>query len=143
MLTNISQNPDLNFSNPYSITYNDPNPCHFDECNTATDQNECMKNLKTKRSKDLNDSCFRGYHDLYPYDMMVDCSYSQAAPESCFIPNAKKGEWYILLITNYSKKQGDITFKKAQGSATTNCNIIEEDRSVFNKLEIFPTLQKR
>lgn len=73
-----------------------------------------------------------GYHDPnnpgtwggYPNQMLVDCSYSAAATEWCFIPDAQVGQWYILLITNYSRAPGDVTFSISQGDATTNCNIL-------------------
>ena len=52
-----------------------------------------------------------GYHDPnnpstwggYPSGMMIDCSYSAASTEWCFIPNAQVGQWYIFLICNYSR----------------------------------------
>ncbi|HOI27993.1 MAG TPA: T9SS type B sorting domain-containing protein, partial [Paludibacteraceae bacterium] len=84
----------------------------------------CIAADITSATSNINDSCFRGYHDMYPYEKMVDCSYSTAATEICFIPNSKRGEWYILLITNYSQMSGDISFNKHSGEATTNCNII-------------------
>lgn len=55
---------------------------------------------------------------------MVSCSYSSDYRETCTIPYARKGEWYILLITNYSEVAGDINFRKTAGTATTNCKII-------------------
>ncbi len=83
---------------------------------------------------DVKSNCFRGYNDPFPNGKMVDCSYSSNAKEICMIENAKKGEWYLLLITNYSQEEGDITFKKYGGDATTNCSIIV-DASVNNVCE--------
>ncbi len=73
---------------------------------------------------DINSPCFRGYWDEYPYKSMIDCSYSTSSKEICYIPNAQPGEWYILLITNYSQMPGTISFNKSYGNATTNCAII-------------------
>lgn len=73
---------------------------------------------------DINNPCFRGYWDKYPRDMMVDCSYSTSSKEICYIPDAKEGEWYLLLITNFSMIPGTISFNKTSGEATTNCSII-------------------
>lgn len=56
--------------------------------------------------------------------MMVSCSYSSSDIENCMIRDAKKGDWYILLITNYSQMPGDIFFNKTGGTASTNCKII-------------------
>lgn len=55
---------------------------------------------------------------------LQDCSYSDSYQETCTIHNAKHGDWYILLITNYSQMPGDIFFNKTGGTATTNCKII-------------------
>jgi len=33
---------------------------------------------------------------------LVDCSYHSAATEWCFIPNAQLGDWYLLMICNYT-----------------------------------------
>lgn len=73
---------------------------------------------------DVNNPCFRGLWDEFPFGNMIDCSYSTSSKEMCYIPNAKEGEWYILLITNYSQEPGTISFNKTYGEATTNCNII-------------------
>ena len=76
-----------------------------------------------------------GYHDPdnpntwggYPDGNLVDCSYSAESTEWCFIPNALHGQWYVFLITNYSRVAGDITFEvqgATAGTATTNCDIL-------------------
>ncbi|MBO4567378.1 MAG: PKD domain-containing protein [Bacteroidales bacterium] len=56
----------------------------------------------------------------------VSCSYSAQATENCHIPStAQNGEYYILVITNYSNQVCDITFSKTAGSGTTDCSILE------------------
>ena len=56
---------------------------------------------------------------------VVSCSYSALHEETCVIPNtAQTGEYYILVITNYSNKECDITFSKTSGSGTTDCSIM-------------------
>ncbi|MGI6343425.1 MAG: PKD domain-containing protein [Bacteroidales bacterium] len=57
-------------------------------------------------------------------DNVVDCSYSAAPIEDCYIPNGQPGEIYILLITNYSRQPATITFSQSMGSGHTNCNIV-------------------
>ncbi len=52
------------------------------------------------------------------------CSYSSSYQETATIHNAQHGEWYVFLITNYSKAAGNISFNKIGGTATTSCNII-------------------
>ena len=54
---------------------------------------------------------------------MVDCSYSANATENCYINNAQTGQYYILLITNYSNQTCNISFSNI-GTGTTNCGIL-------------------
>lgn len=56
----------------------------------------------------------------------VSCSYSSSATENCTIPNnAQTGEYYILIITNYSNDPCNITFSKTAGTGTTDCSILD------------------
>jgi hypothetical protein len=54
----------------------------------------------------------------------VDCSYSTAATEYCNIPNAQVGEFYLLLITNYSNAVCDVNFSQTGGTGATDCSIL-------------------
>ena len=55
---------------------------------------------------------------------VVSCSYSTNWNETCKIRNAVEGEYYILLITNYSNRVCNIHFSKTDGEASTDCNIL-------------------
>ncbi len=55
---------------------------------------------------------------------VVSCSYSSNWNETCTIRNAQEGEYYILLITNYSNRTCNIHFSKTAGEATTDCSIL-------------------
>ena len=55
---------------------------------------------------------------------VVSCSYSTSWNETCQIRNAQEGEYYILLITNYSNRTCNIHFSKTGGEATTDCSIL-------------------
>lgn len=55
---------------------------------------------------------------------VVSCSYSTDWNETCKIRNAEEGEYYILLITNYSNHTCNIHFSKTDGEATTDCSIL-------------------
>ncbi len=56
---------------------------------------------------------------------IVDCSYSSDYEEDCFIPFAQTGQWYLMLITNYSNAVATINFNTtSNSSATTNCSIL-------------------
>ncbi|MCX8081195.1 MAG: gliding motility-associated C-terminal domain-containing protein [Bacteroidia bacterium] len=59
---------------------------------------------------------------------VVDCSYSTSATETCVIPNAVAGQYYILLITNFSNQPQNIIFSQSNanqpGAGSTNCAIL-------------------
>ena len=55
---------------------------------------------------------------------VVSCSYSTNWNETCQIRGAQEGEYYILLITNYSNRVCNINFSKTAGEASTDCNIL-------------------
>ena len=54
----------------------------------------------------------------------VDCSYSAAGTETANIPSANAGEYYVLLITNYSNQDGYIEFSQTGGTGSTDCSIV-------------------
>lgn len=57
-------------------------------------------------------------------DKIVDCSYAIYATEVCYIPNGQVGEYYILMITNFSNNPCEITFQKTAGTGETDCSIL-------------------
>ncbi len=58
-------------------------------------------------------------------DKVVSCSYSTSWNEHCLIPStAQTGEYYILVITNYSNSTCNINFSKVAGTGTTDCGIL-------------------
>ena len=59
----------------------------------------------------------------------VDCSYSTSFNEIMTINNAQAGEYYLVLITNFSEQPGFISFQQTNGSSgnsgSTDCSILE------------------
>lgn len=55
---------------------------------------------------------------------VVDCSYSPAAQEQCYINNAQTGQYYMLVITNFSNQPCNIIFEQTGGTGTTDCSIL-------------------
>ena len=56
---------------------------------------------------------------------VVSCSYAAAHTEHCLIPStAQTGEYYILVITNFSNQATNISFSKVAGTGTTDCGIL-------------------
>jgi len=54
----------------------------------------------------------------------IDCSYSTSATEVANIIGATTGEFYLLLLTNYSNQPGTITFSQTGGTGTTDCSVL-------------------
>ena len=55
---------------------------------------------------------------------IVDCSYSTSAYETCVIPTGQTGQYYMLIITNYSNQPCNIIFQQTGGTGTTDCTIL-------------------
>jgi gliding motility-associated-like protein len=79
----------------------------------------------------LTASCSPCYSDYpqgsyaYPYGNLVDCSYAGSnVTETCYIPNGVPGQFYILLLTNFSNTVTNIIFSQTNGSGSTNCGIL-------------------
>ncbi|PKV52523.1 gliding motility-associated-like protein [Aquimarina sp. MAR_2010_214] len=56
---------------------------------------------------------------------IIDCSFSPSFNEFMTISNAQVGEFYLVLITNYSGEAGFISFQQVSGSGATDCSILE------------------
>lgn len=48
-----------------------------------------------------------------------DCSFSTAGVEYCDITNALGGEFYLIMVTNYSNQPGNVTVSQISGTAIT------------------------
>ncbi len=72
---------------------------------------------------------------------VVDCSYSPAPTEYCVIPNGQTGQYYILLITNYSQQPCEITFSQTAGNGSTDCTILPPPVGNNGPLCVGETLQ--
>ena len=70
-----------------------------------------------------------------------DCSYSGNSNETCQINGAITGEFYMLLITNYSNQNTNISFSQTSGNGTTNCCLIggnAGDDNIVNVCQLDP-----
>lgn len=102
----------------------DPTASEIAKIESRVNISDCKEQVERRSESDTEYDCFYGNYDAFPIGQMVDCSFSNHPSESCFISNAKKGEWYILLVTNFSGEPGTINFTKLSGSATTDCSVI-------------------
>lgn len=62
----------------------------------------------------------------------VDCSFSAAATETANIVGATVGQFYLLLLTNYSNQTGYISFSQISGGGATNCAIVSGCTATVN-----------
>ena len=119
MLENVCSNSDT-----YFVDYLVPS-ISSEIVNSCIESSDVEIEEAERRSKsDPDFGCFYGYYDAFPIGHMVDCSFSKRVSESCFIENAKTGDWYIILVTNFSCTPGNICFNKISGTATTDCSVI-------------------
>lgn len=81
--------------------------------------------------EDIDFICWGPFADPYTpcvtgltANTIVSCSYSPLEYETCYIPNGQTGQYYILLITNFSQDPCEITFSQTGGSGSTDCTIL-------------------
>lgn len=115
----------------YACLYTTPNPAWY--YMRMAQPGAMTIYMYSTPSYDIDFCCWGPFSDPVspcPYGLTsgkkVSCSYSANPTESCYIPSsAQTGEYYILVITNYSNQACNITFSKTAGSGTTDCSILE------------------
>jgi hypothetical protein len=55
---------------------------------------------------------------------VIDCSYSSQPTEYIDIASCSAGQYFILIVTNFSNQPTNITLAKTGGSAETDCSIL-------------------
>ena len=114
----------------YDCLYTTPNPAWY--YMKMSDPGDMDIYMYSTPSVDIDFCCWGPFADpISPCpngltsDKVVSCSYSAAPTENCLIPStAQTGEYYILVITNYSNQACNINFSKVGGSGSTDCTII-------------------
>ena len=114
----------------YGCLFSQPNPAWY-YLNVAT-SGPININLSNSAALDIDFICwgpFATQNDMctaiFAGAVGISCSYSIAANEIVNIPSAVAGQWYMLLITNYSNSPTNISATVGAGSSgTTNCNIL-------------------
>ena len=90
---------------------NDPCPVEAGQTGMLTaDCDDCPNNTSSNSN--------------YPYGNLHDCSFDARHFEYAHVVNGEVGQYYILLITNYSGSSGNITFQKYDGDGETDCGIM-------------------
>lgn len=114
----------------YDCLLTQPNPVwYFLQISVAGDINIHMES--TPGSYDIDFCCWGPFNTAtgactagLTSSNVVDCSYSTAAIEDCYIPNAQVGQFYMFVLTNYSNMTTDVEFSQTSGSGQTDCSIV-------------------
>jgi hypothetical protein len=86
-------------------------------------------NMHSEPAHDIDFCCWGPFPDQNACNSLtsnkiVSCSYSTAANETCTIPTGVTGQYYILIITNYSNQPCNIIFSQTGGTGSTDCSIL-------------------
>ena len=114
----------------YDCLYTTPNPAWY--YMRIGDPGSMNIHMYSTPQVDIDFCCWGPFDDPTtpcPYglteDKVVSCSYSTSWTENCIIPaTAQTGEYYILVITNYSNQACNINFSMIEGSGSTDCGIL-------------------
>ena len=112
----------------YGCLFTQPNPAFFQL--EMSQPGDITITMQSTFLSDIDFICWGPFND--PATMcdsltvayIEDCSYSGASIEDCDITNAVAGQFYVLLITNYSNFPCDIDFSQTSGNAATDCCIL-------------------
>ncbi len=85
--------------------------------------------MHSEPGRDIDFCCWGPFESqqccgLLTQPKIVDCSYSTSAYETCNIPNGQTGQYYMLIITNFSNLPCNIIFQQTGGTGTTDCSIL-------------------
>ena len=117
----------------YDCLLTQPNPAWY--YLQVSQSGQIVIDMYSSASVDIDFICWGPFSSPYgpcvsglTSNTVVDCSYSTAASETCTIPNAVVGQYYMLLITNFSNQTTNIVFSQSNagqgGAGATNCNIL-------------------
>ena len=135
----------------YECLWNQPNPAWYHL--KILDPGSITIFIKSVPSRDIDFCLWGPFTDpISPCPMnntnggltgskVVSCSYSSSHTENAIIQNGKTGEYYILVITNFSNNPCNIIFQKTGGTGTTDCTILPPPATSNSPLCVGGTLQ--
>lgn len=111
----------------YSCLATRPNPAWF-YMRVATSGNIIIS-MHSVPQEDIDFCCWGPFSsqnvcDSLACNKVVSCSYSPSWTETCNIPNGISGQYYVLIITNFSNQPCNIIFSQTGGTGTTDCTIL-------------------
>lgn len=111
----------------YNCLYTRPNPAWY--YMKVANPGNIIIHMHSTPSHDIDFCCWGPFPSKdvctqLACNKVVDCSYSTASSETVDILNAQTGNYYILIITNYSNQPCNIIFEQTGGNGTTDCSIL-------------------
>ena len=113
----------------YGCLATQPNPVWYHM--QIDDPGDLILEMNSTPEEDIDFICWGPFDDPsepcvddLTNDKIVDCSYSADPTETCTVPDSESGEYYIIMITNYSDEPCNINFFQTGGEATTDCSIV-------------------
>lgn len=128
----------------YSCLVTKPNPAWY--YMKVLDPGSIIISMHSSPSKDIDFCCWGPFSSQFCCDSLtcnkvVDCSYSASSSEVCNINNGQTGQYYMLMITNYSNQPCNIIFNQTGGTGTTDCTILPPPCSSNSPVCLTQTLQ--
>ena len=126
----------------YGCLFTQPNPAFF--VLQIDNPGSLTLSLSSAPANDIDFICWGPFAD--PNTMCnnltagntEDCSYSPTWNETCQINNASVGDYYVILITNYSNSPCNINFTQTGGTGSTDC-CIAGDAGNNNSIDLCET----
>ncbi|MBE0647199.1 MAG: T9SS type A sorting domain-containing protein [Bacteroidales bacterium] len=128
----------------YNCLATTPNPAWY--YMKVADPGNIIIYMHSEPQKDIDFCCWGPFTSQFCCTQLtgsavIDCSYSPSWQETCVIPNGQTGEYYMLVITNYSNQPCNIIFSQTGGSGTTDCTILPPPASNNSPICSGQTLQ--
>jgi hypothetical protein len=132
-----AQNTTAQLGPNYGCLFTQPNPAWF-YCKFVTPGNLII-NMTNSANVDIDFVCWGPFSSSsagcsgLDTTQIMDCSYSSSSNETLNIPAAQTGEYYIVMITNYSNQATDITFSVTGGTGTISCEEVCITHAYYNQ----------
>lgn len=121
--------PDAEVGPDYDCLWTQPNPAWY--FMQVDDSGDIIIDINSAPANDIDFACWGPFADLTDVcdnltaAMIADCSYAGGTgTEVCDIIGATSGEYYVLLITNFTNTNTDISFEQSGGGGSTDCDVM-------------------